>query len=110
VLTTLDIIAARTHTPPALCPAAARGLPTLTDKGYTGAGIGIVIPTKGANLATGQPDPQCPDRRWERRPNAPNACSNAPGKALQRVTLDPSRIGAITAAALVLLHLQRPTR
>ena len=31
-------------------------------------------------------------------------------KALERTTLDPWRVGAITAAALVLLHLQRPTR
>jgi hypothetical protein len=29
-------------------------------------------------------------------------------KALERVTVDPWRIGAIAAAALVLLHLQRP--
>jgi hypothetical protein len=26
-------------------------LPTLTDKGYTGEGIGIMIPTNGRNLA-----------------------------------------------------------
>jgi hypothetical protein len=32
--------------------AAARGLPTLTDKGYAGAGIGIIVPAKGADLAT----------------------------------------------------------
>jgi hypothetical protein len=38
---------------PALYPAAAAGLPTLTDKGYTGAGIGIQVPLKGDKLATG---------------------------------------------------------
>lgn len=38
---------------PALYPAAATGLPTLTDKGYTGAGIGIQVPLKGDKLATG---------------------------------------------------------
>ena len=48
---THDITAARTHALPALYPAAAAGLPTLTDKGYTGAGIGIQVPTKGHNLA-----------------------------------------------------------
>jgi hypothetical protein len=39
---THDISAARAHVLPALYPAAANGLPTLTDKGYTGAGIGIL--------------------------------------------------------------------
>ena len=39
-----------------------------------------------------------------------NALLKRTWKALERVTLDPWRIGAITAAALVLLHLQRPTR
>jgi DDE superfamily endonuclease len=48
---THDITAAREHALPALYPAAANGLPTLTDKGYTGAGIGIHVPLKGANLA-----------------------------------------------------------
>jgi DDE superfamily endonuclease len=44
---THDITAARSHVLPALYPAAAGGLPTLTDKGYAGAGIGIHSPTKG---------------------------------------------------------------
>jgi hypothetical protein len=48
---THDITAARAHALPALYPAAARGLPTLIDKGYAGAGIGIIFPTKGTNLA-----------------------------------------------------------
>jgi hypothetical protein len=48
---THDSTAARQHALPALYPAAARGLPTLTDKGYTGAGIGIIVPTKGHDLA-----------------------------------------------------------
>lgn len=30
--------------------AAAAGLPTPTDKGYTGAGIGILVPLRGTNL------------------------------------------------------------
>ena len=37
-----------------------------------------------------------------------NALLKPSWKALERVTLDPRRIGAITTAALVLLHLQRP--
>ena len=48
---THDITAARAHVLPTLYPAAAAGLPTLTDKGYTGAGIGIQVPVKGRHLA-----------------------------------------------------------
>ena len=107
---THDITAARIHAFPALYPAAARGLPTLTDKGYAGAGIGIRVPFKGRNLAV--------DNRARNRLisalRAPSERANAllkrTWKALERVTLDPGRIGAITAAALVLLHLQRPAR
>ena len=39
-----------------------------------------------------------------------NALLKRTWKALERVTLCPWRIGSIVAAALVLLHLQRPTR
>ena len=107
---THDITCARTHALPALYPAAAQGLPTLTDKGYVGAGIGIIVPTKGRNLA---PDNQTRNTLISalRAPaERANALLKRTWKALERVTLDPWRIGAITAAALVLLHLQRPTR
>ncbi|WP_202918127.1 transposase family protein [Streptomyces cavernae] len=43
---TPDITAARIHALPALYKAAADGLPTLADKGYIGAGIGIPIPVR----------------------------------------------------------------
>ena len=43
---THDIVAARAHVLPALYKAAAQGLPTLADKGYTGAGIGIKAPLR----------------------------------------------------------------
>jgi len=107
---THDITAARAHALPALYPAAAHGLPTLTDKGYQGAGIGIKVPTKGRNLA--------PDNRARnvlisalRAPaERANALLKRTWKALERVTLDPWEIGPITAAAFVLLHLQKPTR
>lgn len=102
---THDITAAREHVLPALYPAAAAGLPTLADKGYTGAGIGILVPLKGANLA--------PDNRA--RNQLINAC-RAPAeranallkssfKALRRITLCPQRIGHIVTAALVLLTI-----
>jgi hypothetical protein len=107
---THDITAAREHVFLPLYPASAAGLPTLTDKGYAGAGFGIIVPTKGANLA---PDNQTRNALIS-APHAPaeraNALVKRTWKALERVTLDPSRIGAITAAALVLLHLQRPAR
>lgn len=107
---THGITAARTHALPALYPAAARGLPALTDKGYVGAGIGIRVPLEGRNLA--------PDNRARNQLisalRAPaeraNALLKRTWKALEPITLDPWRTGAITAAALVLLHLQRPTR
>ncbi|AIJ11078.1 hypothetical protein SLITK23_75490 [Streptomyces lividans] len=43
---TPDITATRTHVLPALYPAAANGLPTLADKGYIGAGIGMHVPVR----------------------------------------------------------------
>jgi hypothetical protein len=106
---THDITAAREHALPALYPAAAQGLPTLTDKGYTGAGIGIMVPTKGRNLS---PDNQANNTLISalRAPaERANALLKRTWKALERITLDPWRIGAITAAALALLHLQRGT-
>jgi hypothetical protein len=77
---THDITAARIHVLPALYPAAAAGLKTLTDKGYVGAGIGILTPIKGRNLA--------PDNRTRnilisalRAPaERANALLNEPGK------------------------------
>ena len=106
---THDITAAREHVLPALYPAAAAGLKTLADKGYLGAGIGVLVPIKGNNLA--------PDNRSRntmitalRAPaERANALLKRTWKALERITLDPNRISEIIAAALVLLHLQRPT-
>ncbi len=105
-----------TSPPPALtsCPRCTRPQPTacrpLTDKGYAGAGIGILVPTKGHQL--------CADNRTRNQLisalRAPaeraNALLKSTWKALRRVTLDPWRIGAVTAAALVLLTMQKGTR
>ncbi len=41
-----DIAAARELVLPTLYPHAARGLPVLADKGYTGAGIGVHVPVR----------------------------------------------------------------
>ncbi|MCG7323743.1 transposase family protein [Arsenicicoccus bolidensis] len=103
---THDITAARTHALPALYAAAAKGLPTLADKGYTGAGIGIHTPFKGATLAPGNRT----YNRIQRALRAPAERANAILKtyrALRNVTLDPNRIGAITAAALVIATMTR---
>lgn len=46
-----DIAAAREHCLGELYAAASRGLPTLADKGYQGAGIGVHSPVKGPQPA-----------------------------------------------------------
>ena len=90
--------------------AALLGLPALADKGYDGAGAGILTPTKGSNLHPGNV-----------AANKLISCLRAPGergaavlktrwKALNRIRLCPQRIGAIVAAALVLTTAERPIR
>ena len=90
----------------ALYRAASRGLPTLADKGYTAAGIGIKVPAKNPH-----PDP---DTRWRNElissMRAPAERANAlikHFKALKHVTLDPRAITTIAAAALVILTLHK---
>lgn len=103
-----DITAA--HVLPALYPAAAAGLVTLTDKGYVGAGIGILMPTKGYHLGYGNRTRNTLISGLRAPAERANALLKRTWKALERITMCPWRIGAITRAALVLLHLQRPTR
>ena len=90
--------------------AALLGLPALADKGYAGAGAGVLIPTKGANL---HPDNTARNRLL--------GCLRAQGergiallktrwRALGRIRLCPQRIGAIAKAALVLTRAERPIR
>ena len=102
---THDITAARAHVLPALYAAAAAGLPTLADKGYTGAGIGIHVPIKGANLAI---DTRCRNQllNASRAPaERANSLLKSSFKALRRVTLCPQRIGHIVTGALTLLNI-----
>ncbi|MCX4571853.1 IS5/IS1182 family transposase [Streptomyces sp. NBC_01571] len=105
---TPDITAARLHALPALYKAAADGLPTLADKGYIGAGIGIIVPTRR------------PKARSEQALHANTRTTNnlirgirALGeraaaelkqrwRALQYVTVSPSWIGDIARASLAL--------
>ncbi|GAB2910834.1 transposase family protein [Streptomyces mayteni] len=105
---TPDITAARTHVLPALYKAAADGLPTLADKGYIGAGIGIRVPLRR------------PQGQSEQALHADTRMTNAlirhlralgeraaaelkqRWRTLRHVSLSPSRIGDIARAALVL--------
>jgi hypothetical protein len=90
--------------------AALLGLPALADKGYTGAGAGVLTPAKGRGLH--------PDNLAR---NQLIGCLRAQGergiallktrwKALNRIRLCPQRIGAVTKAALVLTRAERPIR
>lgn len=104
---THDITAARSHVLPALYRAASRGLPTLADKGYTGAGIGIHTPVKGRSL---DPDTACRNQlltALRAIGERGNAILKTRWAALQRISLCPQRIGEIVAAALVLSTLER---
>lgn len=82
----------------------------MTDKGYAGAGIGIQVPVKGRSLALDDRTRDVLINALRAPAERANALLKRTLKALERVTLDPWRIGTITTAALLLLHLQRPAR
>lgn len=104
---THDITAARKHALPGLYAAAAHDLPSLTDKGYTGAGAGIHVPVKGRDLEVGNRARNLLIAALRAPAERGNALLKSTWKALRRVTLCPRRIGHIVAAALVLLTMQR---
>jgi hypothetical protein len=90
--------------------AALLGLPTLADKGYDGAGAGVHTPAKGAHLA---PDTAARNqliRSLRAEGERGMALLKTRWKALRHIRLCPQRIGAITAAALVLTSAERPIR
>ncbi|GGY15454.1 transposase [Streptomyces minutiscleroticus] len=105
---TPDITAARIHALPALYKAAADGLPTLADKGYIGAGIGIRLPVrrpKGQSEQALDADTRTTNAliRGTRALGERTAAElKERWRALKHVSLSPSRIGDITRAALVL--------
>ena len=117
---TNDLTAARTHhIVGPLCAAAAQGLPTLADKAYHSAGIGIRTPFKGApgnHPLRGHPlhiDQQSHNTLHnDLRALGERAAAllKTRWKALQRVTLSPRHIGTITKAALVLTQLEHQGR
>ena len=90
--------------------AAVLGLPALADKGYHGAGAGVLTPTKGHGLhgdnLTRNQLLGCLRAEGERG----IALLKTRWKALNRIRLCPQRIGAITKAALVLTAAERPIR
>lgn len=104
---THDITAARTHCLGQLYAAAAAGLPTLADKGYTGTGIGVHVPLKGANLGVDNRATNLAITALRAPAERANALFKSGFKALRRITVCPQRIGDIVAAALVLLTMQR---
>jgi hypothetical protein len=105
-----DLPAARAHVLGALYAAAARGLPTLADLGYQGAGIGIVTPVK----QPGEGPPLALDNRALNKLQRGVRCLGERGFALitqrwrllQHITASPGKIGDIARAALVLTHFE----
>jgi DDE superfamily endonuclease len=100
----------RAHALPALCRAAAQGLATLADLGYDGAGIGIHIPLRDPS-GTGEPDTGTRTRNALQRSlrclgERGFALLTGRWRALQHITLSPSKIGDIARAALVLTHFE----
>jgi DDE superfamily endonuclease len=108
---TANLTAARELVLPALYRQAVRGLPVLADKGYTGAGAGILVPYKNRPEGPLHLDNRCYNELITAL-RAPAERANAllgRWRALDRVTICPQRISAI-AAALVLTSLDRGTR
>ena len=104
-----DLPAARVHALPALYRAAARGMPTLADAGYQGAGIGIHLPVKNQPGNKQEPHVDIRTRNALLRSLRYSgergfALLTQRWAALQRITASPSRTTEITRAALVLTH------
>jgi hypothetical protein len=92
----------------ALTAAAAAGLPTLADKAYHAAGIGILTPVK---KTAGQPPLNARQRVYNLLQSRARALGERAmailktrWRTLHRISLCPHRIGAIVQAALVLTH------
>lgn len=105
-----DLVAAHEHALGALYAAAARGLPTLADPGYAGAGMGVHTPfkqpTDGRQLGI--------DNRTYNALLRSLRCLGERGfallvgrwRVLQHVTACPKKIGDIAKAALVLTQFE----
>lgn len=105
-----DPVAAHEHALGALYAAAARGLPTLADPGYEGAGIGVHTPFKQPTDA----QRLSVDNRTYNALLRSLRCLGERGfalivtrwRALQHVTSCPKKIGDLANAALVLTHFE----
>lgn len=107
---TVDLPAAADQALGALYYAAGQGLPTLADKGYQGAGIGIHTPiTNPRNGSHLDPDNRAYNTLLTRLRclgKRAMALLTSRWKTLQHITLCPWRIGDIIRAALVLTHTE----
>jgi hypothetical protein len=105
-----DITAARRHALPALYRAAGRGMPTLADSGYEGAGIGVLTPVKkpsgNQDLDIGTRTRNALLRDLRCRGERGFALLTQRWAALQHITADPGRTTEITRAALVLTQYE----
>ena len=105
-----DITAARTHALPALYRAAAHGLPTLADRGYDGAGIGICMPVKqpadGRELDINTRTRNALQRSLRCLGERGFALLTGRWRTLHHITSSPSKIGDIARAALVLTRFE----
>lgn len=107
---THDRTAAREHCLAALHPRAVAGLPTLADKGYQGAGIGVHHPITGHYLGVGNRADNALLTGMRAIGERAHALLTQRWMALCHVAVSPRRIGAIGAVALVLTTLERGTR
>ncbi|UQX12260.1 transposase family protein [Candidatus Mycobacterium methanotrophicum] len=102
-----DITAAREYCLGALYKSAADGVPTLADKGYEGAGIGVHTPVKGHGLDVENQSCNMLLTAARAIGERANAELKQRWRCLRRIRLCPNRIGAVVAAAIVLSTLQR---
>lgn len=111
---THDMAAARTHVLGALYASAAHGLPTLADPGYTGAGIGVHTPIRqpadGRALDINTRTRNGLLRSLRSLGERGFALLTGRWRALQHITLSPTKIGRIARAALVLTHFEHGYR
>jgi hypothetical protein len=107
---THDLTAARLHALPALYAAAATGLPTLADGGYTGAGIGVHVPVRQpAGNQILDVDTRTRNallRGLRARGERGFALLKTRWKVLEHVTACPHKTGDIAKCALVLIHFE----
>ena len=107
---THDLTAARAHVLGALYAAAGRGLPTLADPGYQGAGHGVHTPVKqpadGTELDINTRTRNALLRSLRCLGERGFALLTGRWRTLHHVTLSPSKISKIARAALVLTHFE----